>query len=240
MTAEPRVIRSTGRPLPPAVGGTPARRRQPLLWRLQSLLVAYVPLLVMALLALFTWWLVKNTPEMEPPREKAAPRHIPDYAMQGFESRRFGVDGRLRAELHGRELRHYPDTDTVEIDGVQLRASGDKGELTLAQGQRALANGDGSEVQMMGGVTVRRFTRDDQGRLSERPSLELRSEFLHAFVNEEKLRSHLPSTLYAIGGELQLQSFEYDNLSGQLRFAGKTRGRFEPRATTPRGGKKKP
>ena len=55
---------------PPPTG--PRRRAQPLMARLQSLLASYVPLLLMALLAAFTWWLIKNTPQLEAPG--SAPR----------------------------------------------------------------------------------------------------------------------------------------------------------------------
>ena len=98
---------------------SPRRRVQPLLWRLQSMLASYVPLLLMAMLAGFTWWLIKNTPQLETPREKAAPKHEPDYRMNGFEVERFSSDGRLTGRIIGTEMRHYPDNDTLEIDAPQ-------------------------------------------------------------------------------------------------------------------------
>lgn len=204
----------------------PRRRVQPLLWRLQSLAASYVPLLLMAALAGFTWWLIKNTPQLEAPREKAAPRHEPDYQMQGFELERFGPDGKLVGRVLGRELRHYPDTDTLEIDAPELRAYGQQGELLVAEARRAVSNGDGSEVQMMGEVKLRRYPGGDA---AGKPDMELYGEFLHAFVQQQKMRSHLPTRVVNMGGEMQLQRFEYDNLSGQLRFSGGGRAQFKAR-----------
>ena len=69
---------------PPPPRAEPARPRQPWLWRLGQGLSAYLPLLLMVLLALGTWWLVQNTPRPDLPGEVVAHRHEPDYTMQGF------------------------------------------------------------------------------------------------------------------------------------------------------------
>jgi len=52
----------------PGGGRTP----QPLRWRLVELLSSYLPLLLMGVLAMGTWWLVKNTPLSDDPRIAAA------------------------------------------------------------------------------------------------------------------------------------------------------------------------
>lgn len=211
---------------PPA----PSRRRLPQswLWRLQSLASAYLPLLLMAFLAAGTWWLVKNTPLLDGPMEPVPPRHVPDYRMQGFELQRFDAAGALRFRVEGSEMRHYPDTDTLEIDGVRLRAFAADGAMLLATARRAVGNGDGSEMQLLGDVTVQRFEPLREGGLSQRPALEVRGEFLHALLSSEKLRSHLPVLLRYAGGEVRAASFEYDHLSGKLSFGGRSSARFDP------------
>ena len=55
------------------------------------------------------------------PETEAAPRHVPDYFMHDFSVRVFDADGKLKSELTGKQGRHYPDTDTVEIDQVFVR-----------------------------------------------------------------------------------------------------------------------
>ena len=205
---------------------SPRRRVQPLLWRLQSMLASYVPLLLMAMLAGFTWWLIKNTPQLETPREKAAPKHEPDYRMNGFEVERFSSDGRLTGRIIGTEMRHYPDNDTLEIDAPQLRAYGKQGELLVADAQRGLSNGDGSEVQLLGDVKVKRYPDGDP---AQPPDLELYGEFLHAFVPQQQIRSHLPARVIGMGGEMQVKSFVYDQLTGRLSFSGGGRATFAAR-----------
>ncbi|MFN3859981.1 MAG: LPS export ABC transporter periplasmic protein LptC [Roseateles sp.] len=208
---------------------TPRRLRppQPWLWRVQSLLSNYLPLLLMALLASGTWWLVKNTPLLGEPGEPTPPRHVPDYRMANFEIQRIGADGRLKLQIAGAELRHYPDTDTIEIDQVRVRATAPDGSLAIAEARRALSNGDGSDLQLLGDVRLRRLA---PGSGDNAPALlEVRGEFLQALRHSEVLRSHLPVQIRQGGATLNASNFEYRHLSGQLSFTGKAQGQFSPR-----------
>ncbi len=206
---------------PPPPRATAPRPRQPWHWYLGQLVSAYLPLLLMALLALGTWWLVQNTPRPDAPRAQAPARHEPDYAMQGFTLERFGADGRMRVQVKGQQVRHYPDTDTLEIDGVTIRAMSPDGGVTRAVAQRALSNGDASELQLLGAAQV---VRESAGA---DVLLEFRSEFLHAFLDTERVRSHLPVQLRQGNSEIRVGSIEYDNLSGRLTLGAPVRARFD-------------
>ncbi len=216
--------------LAPALPPSRPRLAKPWLWRTQAFLGNFLPLLLMALLASGTWWLVKNTPMPDGVDELAPPRHEPDYQMKNFDLRRVGVDGLVRVHLEGRELRHYPDTDTLEIDGITLRSFATDGSLTLATANRAISNSDGSEVQLLGGVHVRRFDAAATGQPRSGPKLEIRGEFLQAFANTETLRSHLPVRINYGGAELKAQSFEFEYLTSRLSFGGRTQAHLDAKA----------
>ena len=204
-----------------------SRPHQPWTWRAQALLSNYLPLLLMALLASGTWWLVKNTPLLGEPGEQAPARHEPDYRMANFEIQRIGADGRLNVQIAGAELRHYPDTDTVEIDQARVRAVAPDGTLAVAEAKRAISNGDGSDMQLLGDVRLRRLPA---GANESAPALmEVRGEFLQALSNSEILRSHLPVTIRQGGATLNAQNFEYRHLTGQASFSGKTTGQIATR-----------
>ena len=209
-------------PAPSAAARRPLA--QPLAWRLQSLLSNYLPLLLMALLASGTWWLVKNTPLLDAPGELAPPRHVPDYVMEGFEIQRIGADGRLNVQIAGAQLRHYPDTDTIEIDQARVRAVAPDGTLAIAEARRALSNGDGSDLQLLGDVRLRRLPAGAAEDAT--PVLDVRGEFLQALSNAEILRSHLPVTIRRGGATLNAQNFEYRHLTGQLRVTGRAQGQL--------------
>lgn len=209
-------------PLPAASAPTqPPHPRQPWLWRLAQLLSAYLPIVLMALLALGTWWLVQHTPRPEADRSEAALRHEPDYQMQDVVLQRFAPDGRLRVQVEGTQMRHYADDDTLEIDTVTIRAWSPNGEVTRASARRAVANGDASEVQLLGGARVVR-----EGG-AEEPPVEFEGEFLQAFLTTERVRSHLPVRMRQGHSEFFVGTLDYDHLARSARFGAPVRARFE-------------
>jgi len=210
-------------PLPAPAAGPGAPARVPWGWRLRELVTGYLPLLLMLLLALATWWLVKNTPRLEEARGPVIPRHVPDYTMQRFALQRFGPDGRLSVRIEGEQLRHYPDTDTLEVDTVRIHSVGADGRTTDATARQALANGDGSEVQLLGGAHV-------QSRRGDEEPIEFEGEFLHAFLRAEKLRSHLPVQVRHGNNVVVAQGLEYDNLTRQAQLKGRVQAHFAPAA----------
>jgi lipopolysaccharide export system protein LptC len=199
----------------------PPRPRQPLSWRIGQFVSAYLPLILMALLALATWWLVRNTPRPDEPRETVAAVHEPDYLMNGFTLQRFSADGRLRVQVQGTQMRHYPDTNTLEIDEPTIRATGMDGSVTVATARRALSNGDATEVQLQGGARVVRSAAASE------PAIEFESEFLHAFLATERVRSHLPVRLRQGSSDLRVAWLEYDHLARTAKLGGPLKARFE-------------
>jgi lipopolysaccharide export system protein LptC len=142
--------------------------------------------MVMAVVAAATWWLVQNAPSLDTPRPAAIARVDPDVEMTGVRIQRFAPDGRLRTQIEGERLRHFPATDTLEIDAARIRSVDEAGRVTVATARRALSNADGSEVQLLGDAeVVREGTGGDE-------AVRFQGEFLHAFRNAEQLRSHLP------------------------------------------------
>jgi lipopolysaccharide export system protein LptC len=207
---------------------TPPGPRVPWYRRALDTLSAYLPLLLMAGLAMGTWWLVKNTPSAEVARVARPPRHEPDYAMSEFMVRRFAANGTMRAQIEGDRMRHFPDTDTLEIDNPRIHAYGDDGRVTVATARQALSNRDGSEVQLSGGAHVVRQATPTQA------AIEFRGEFLHYFQNTERVRSHLPVTVTQAGTEVRADSMAYDNLAGVLDFKGRLRAVIATPAATGR------
>lgn len=188
----------------------------------------YLPVILMGLLAMGTYWLARNTPSFSTPGAQRPVAHEADYFLRGFSVKSFETNGRLRSEIRGAEARHYPDTDTTEIDEPRIRQFNEKGALTVATARRAISNADGSQVQLIGDAVVTRQSPDADGQ--PQPKLEIRSEFLHAFMNEERVTSHKPVTLLRGADVFQADSLDYDNLDRVLQMQGRVRGTLQPRA----------
>jgi lipopolysaccharide export system protein LptC len=199
----------------------PPRVRQPWSYRFAQWFSAYLPLLLMGLLAMATWWLVQNTPRLVDPGEPAPLRHEPDYLMERFTLQRYTADGALRVRLQGEQMRHYPDTDTIEVDAVTINAYGPDGRVTTATARRAVANGDASELQLVGRAQVV-YEAGNPAR-----EVEFESEFLHLFTRTEQLRSHQPVRMQQGASVLTVGSLEYDHLTRSAKLGAPVRASFQ-------------
>lgn len=190
-------------------------------------LTVYLPVILMGIVALGTYLLARNTPvflQVETPR---AVTHEPDYFLRDFTVRSFDANGRLKSEVSGTEGRHYPDTDTLEIDEPRMRTYNLRGQVTTASARRALSNGDGSEVQLFGDAVVTR--QPGVGPNGQRqPRIEVRGEFLHFFVETEQLKSNRPVVLERDGDRFTGDNLDYTNLDLQLQLTGRVRGTITP------------
>jgi lipopolysaccharide export system protein LptC len=209
--------------LGPLAPSAERRRAMPLGLRVRNWLSSYLPLLLMALLAGSTWWLVKNTPQAPGPTAEAPVRHEPDYTMNQFNITRFDAAGQVALRIEGSVLRHFPDTDRIEIESARIHAVAPDGRRTDAVARRALANGDASEVQLLGGAKV-------VSQLGAEDALQIEGEFLHAFLRFERLRSHLPVRVQRGGDDTRAGGMEYDHLSRQLVLQGPVRSVFRREA----------
>ena len=215
--------------VPLALGAAEPRPpvRQPWLLRVRDALSTYLPLLLMALLAAGTWWLVKHTPLPPAAAPEATVRREPDYTMTQFAVERFDRHGRLRVRVDGERLRHYPDTGRYEIDEARIRSLSPDGQVTVATARRALANADISEVQLLGGAEV--TSRGPRGN-----ELQLRSEFLHAFLVTEQVRTHVPVQVREGANAFTAAGLEYDHGRRLLELKGRLQAHFEPPTEQPR------
>lgn len=188
----------------------------------------YLPLVLMGLLALATWWLVRSAPQALQPEPPAAAAHEPDYFMRDFSVRSFDADGRLQSVVRGRLAQHYPDTDTLEIEAVDIHSTNPQGRVMTATARRAISNTEASEVTLIGDAVVERSTPPAPGQRAA-PVLRLQGQRLTAWTDTERVRSDEPVTLTQGGDTVTADTLDFDNKTGQLRMDGRVRGLVQAR-----------
>lgn len=196
--------------------------------RLTDRLVIYLPILLMAALALGSYWLVRNAPVTPISTGDKPLNHEADYFLRKFSVKSFAPQGNLKSELFGGQARHYADTDTIEIDNVRVHNFNQTGRLTtVTSANRAISNGDNSEIQLYGNATsVREAAADANGVMQ--PKMEFKGEFLHTFVNEERLKSHLPIVIRRGSSEFSADSLDYDNVARVIHLQGRVKAVLQP------------
>ncbi len=193
-------------------------------------LSTWLPALLMMLFALGTWWLVRSAPKIPSADEARAVSKEPDYFMHEFRVRSFDPTGRMTSDLKGVEGHHYPATDTLEVKDPHMRSVDDQGRTTVATALRGVSNSDGSEIQLYGNaVVVREPITRANGTIM--PRVEFRGEYLHAFVNEDRVSSDKPVELLRGTDRFVGDQFDYDNRTGVAELKGRVRGVLQP---TPR------
>ncbi|MEO7937174.1 MAG: LPS export ABC transporter periplasmic protein LptC [Burkholderiaceae bacterium] len=189
----------------------------------------YLPIAIMALMALGTYWLVKNSPRPDKPSVERAVRHEPDYFMKNFSVTTFVESGRLKSEVFGVAGRHFPDTDKLEIDQIRIRSFDDYGRLSTATANRALTNHDATVVELFGNaVLVREAQPDKSGKLL--PRVEFRGEYLHANTDTDRVTSNKPVQLRRGTDVFVGDTMDFDNANQVMLMQGRVRGLINSRS----------
>ncbi|MBL0394621.1 LPS export ABC transporter periplasmic protein LptC [Ramlibacter monticola] len=181
----------------------------------------------MGLLALGTYWLARSTPTFAPNAPERPPTHEPDYFVRGFSVKSFDPAGQLKNEIRGVEARHFADTDTMEIDEPRIRSFSPDGAVVVASAKRGISNADGSQVQLIGDAVVTREAAAE--RRAADPKMEMRGEFLHAYMEQERVISNKPVTLRRGDDTFRGNSLNYDHQKRVLELSGDVRGTLQPK-----------
>lgn len=195
-------------------------------------LLLYLPAMLMAVLALGSYWLVRTTPPSQSAPAPTLLSHTPDYMMYGFSVQTFDTAGRLRSIVKGTQARHYPDTLWTEIDAIRIRSFDTKGRITNASALRGLSNEDGSEVQLLGNALVVRDA-DLTTQPDPTPRMQYKGEFLHAFIDTEMVTSHLPVEIERGRDRFSGNTMDFDNVAQTMKLEGRVRGTIVPKKQKP-------
>ena len=79
----------------------------------------------------------------------------------------------------------------------------------------------------MGNAVVVREADRGQGGVAS-PRMEYRGEFLHAFMNTERVLSHKPVELLRGNDRFTADRMEFDNVEQVLQLSGRVRGTLVP------------
>ena len=188
----------------------------------------YLPVLIMGLLALGTWWLVRNAPKPIAVDTEKVLQHDPDYFLKDFVIKNFEASGRLKSRLNGTTGEHFPDTDTLEIDDARMLSFTPDGRKTVGSSNRALSNGDGSEIQMFGQAVITREPMSASANQKALPAMQLESEFLHIWPNEERVSTNKPVVMTRGSDKFTGDSMQYHHLDQILQMQGRVKGVIEP------------
>ncbi len=185
--------------------------------RLETL-VAFLPMVLLAILLWGSVWLVRNAPKAVSGPVVAKTSHEPDYFANNFTLKTYSLQGELKSFLQGTSSLHFPDTLTNLIEQPVVHSISRSGRLTTAVAKRSLSNEDGSEIQLIGQAVVHK-----QGLATQDPAMTLRSEFIHFFANTDSLVTYAPVKIERGENRFQGNGLKADNLNQRFLLQGQVK-----------------
>jgi lipopolysaccharide export system protein LptC len=188
----------------------------------------YLPVVLMGLLALLTYWMIQRSPSWIEPSEPRKPvGHEVDFYMRGAQVKSYDRQGRLQSEIAGREIRHYGDDLTLQVDEPRLYLLGRDNSVMRASAEQAWAKEDGSRFELSGQAVMTRsaVTLADG---STAPEIRVQSDWLIVDAQQETLQSPKPVVFVSGQSRFSADSLSYDNRSRVTELKGRVRVTLVP------------
>jgi len=172
----------------------------------------YLPATLMALLALGTWYLVRNTPAAAPVAPMLVPARHVDYDMVNFFTSVYAANGQAEQVLQGRKMQHYSSQE-VEISQLRLVRQVANAEnqylLSHATAARAFGRDDGSDMTLTGQVRVQQSPQNG-------PELQLQGSYVRVYQQGDRLRGENGVRIRRGNLNLTGQTLDWDASTGIL------------------------
>ena len=124
-------------------------------WALSAL-----PVVVMAALAAWSYWLVRATPGVSEPASARVVSKLPDWTLAQFHVDSYDSSGRLTSRVEGARGWHHPSDDSMEVEDAQVWSQRDRdgqGRISLAQGRHLWVNGEQTQYRLSGDAQIQRL-----------------------------------------------------------------------------------
>ncbi|MES2089937.1 MAG: LPS export ABC transporter periplasmic protein LptC [Pseudomonadota bacterium] len=185
---------------------------------------AAVPMVLVAGLAGFTWWLVQSAPKDSGPAQTATASSSPDYELGQARVERYNLQGRLVAVIDGKAMRHFAVGDRLEIQSVQIAARDDTGRHLHAVANEGQANGVAETVVLRGGARV--VATPASGVPNASPVV-FEGELMTIDTRHRQVKSDLPVKITQAHAQVQAGQLVFDERQGVTQLGQGVKGRYD-------------
>ena len=186
-------------------------------------LTSLVPLVCVAALAGFTWWLLQA---VQPREKEAAPRpltHTPDYFADDFSVSELDQSGATQYRLTATHMVHYEDDENSDLTNPAVRAFQPGKPIVTATGKRGTVNADASIVNLYDNARILRAAGAGD------PDMQADSEHFKVLVNDDVILTEKPVKLRRGQSVMTATSgMNYNNVSRVIQLFGNVRGAIAP------------
>ena len=204
-------------------------------WNLQRLqngilrtLFSLLPLVLMVILTLATYWLVEKNALPSLPSITPARLHVPDYTITNGALKTLNELGETKNRVIGKKLIHFEDDATIDINAPRMRSFQPPKVPITVQADFGHLDGDISILDLSGHAEIFRPAQAAQENQRASARMIMLSDYFQVLINEDLINTRYPLTLEQ--GLSILTSNEggsFNNVTQTMTLFGKVQGRIE-------------
>ncbi len=179
-----------------------------------------MPVILMGLLALGSYWLYQNTPIAKENKKKVLVSSEPDYFLNTFATRQYDAKTNLlKSEIIGEIANHYPDRNELEIFKIHAKSISAEGFLTHGTAEKAIRNSEGNQVQLVGKALITREAVDpSKVANSKKIPVNFTGEYLNIEIDKQKITSNKAINVTQGSNQFTANNLDYDNKTGVINL----------------------
>jgi lipopolysaccharide export system protein LptC len=184
--------------------------REPIAARVLSGLSSWFPVLLLAVLAMLTYWL--DAQVQRGGRAAGTGPKEPDYYLEDFAATRFGKNGSVIQRLSAKKLTHYPEgiaTDVIAPELINTQPGAAPMHVTANTGS---LSPDNEHVYLQGNVVGVRDAIPGHSKMT------IRTEYLHVTPRNEQAETNKRVTITDDNGTHVGGALEADNKARVIRL----------------------
>jgi lipopolysaccharide export system protein LptC len=199
---------------------------QDLLYELGARLI---PLVVMGLLTLASFWFLKKNTTQDPPPPPRKITHEPDYVFSNAKLTVLNLDGTTKYRLIGKEFKHFEDDASIDVILPKLRLMNPKTPPLTVSANKGHITGNLDIIELFDNADINRPAEISPSGKIINPFLHLQSNYLKFFINDDKMTTDLPIKIQK-GDSIMTSSkgADFDNINQSISMFGNVQGTIAP------------
>lgn len=194
------------------------------------LVLRLMPLLLMALVAGSTFWLVQVNSPREASTAPQARKHEPDYYMTRFSATDLAEDGSTKVRFTGDKMIHFADDQTYEVTRPAMRAYQPGRPPVTGHADLGRMNAEATVIDLFGNAHIVRGQGADP---SKEPQMTALSQYFRVLINDDVVKTDKPVQLTRGPSVMTANGLIFNNVTREVQLLGNVRGTIvmAPRTT---------
>ena len=182
-------------------------------------LVTWSPLILLALLAVMSFWLDRKV-QPQAHRPDGSTRHDPDFIIEGFSAVKMNPDGTRRYALAAKRMVHFPDDNSTQLESPRLVYFDYERSPVTIRSETADAVQGGDDVYFRGNVQIIRSAYAGNAELG------VFTSFLHVIPDKDLAKTDKPVRMVDGNSTASSVGLEFNNYSREIKLLSEVKASY--------------